>query len=106
MGPCQLLAGAPFEKRAELSATGGMPRLAESLRFDLTDAVPRDGETLADFLECVLAAVTDAEPHFDHLFLAGRERLEHRLGLLLQVQVDHRFGGRHDLATLDEIAKM
>src|SRR5438045_607258 len=66
----------------------------------------RTGEALADFFERVLAAVADAEPHLDHLLLARRQRLQHRLGLLFQIEVDHGFGWRYDLAILDEVAQM
>src|SRR6201995_1601417 len=83
-----------------------MPQLAERLGLDLTDALAGDREALADFLERVLAAVADAEAHLDDLLLARRQRLQHRLGLFLQIEVDHRFGRRHDLAILDEVAKM
>src|SRR5262245_1406586 len=83
-----------------------MTELAQRLGLDLPDALAGDGEALADFFERVLAAVADAEPHLDHLLLARRERLQYRLGLLLEVQVDHRFGRRDDLAILDEVAKM
>src|SRR6184192_3897646 len=87
-----------FEECAKLAASRRMPQLPERLRFDLPDAFASDREALADFLERVLAAVADAEPHLDHLLLARRERLQDRLGLLLEVQVDHGLGGRHDLA--------
>src|SRR5262249_22666730 len=59
-----------FEERAKLARPRGMPQLPERLRFDLPDALARDGEALADFLERVLAAVADAEAHLDHLLLA------------------------------------
>src|SRR5215813_11759959 len=95
-----------FEEGAQFPASRRMTELAERLRLDLTDALARDREALADFLERVLAAVADAEAHLDDLLLARRQRLQHRLGLLLEVQVDHRFGRRHHLAILDEIAKM
>src|SRR5262249_51818513 len=95
-----------LEERAQLARARRMPQLAERLCLDLADALAGDGEALADFLERVLAAVADAEPHLDHLLLARGERLEHRLGLLLEVQVDHRFGRRHHLAILDEVAEM
>src|SRR6185436_9664296 len=74
--------------------------------FDLPDALAGDREALADFLERVLAAVADAEAHLDDLLFARRERLEHRLGLFLQVQVDDRLGGGDHLAILDEVAQM
>src|SRR2546426_12599126 len=83
-----------------------MPQLSERLGLDLPDALARDREALAHFFERVLAAVTDAEAHLDDLLFARRERLQHRLGLLLEIQVDHRFGRRDDLAVFDEISKM
>src|SRR5262250_422299 len=97
------LARASFEERPQLAAARWMAQLAQRLGFDLPDALARDGEALADFLERVLAAVADAEPHLDDLLLARRERLEHRLGLFLEVQVDDRFGGGDDLAIFDEV---
>src|SRR5687767_10769536 len=54
----------------------------------------------------VTAAVADAEPHLDDLFLAWGQRLQDRFGLFLQVQIDHRVGRGYHLAILDEVAKM
>src|SRR5262245_649679 len=83
-----------------------MAQLPERFRFDLADALPRDRKALTDFLQRMLAAVADTEPHFDDLFLAWRQRLEHRLGLLFQIEVDDGLGWRHDLTIFDEIAQM
>src|SRR5687767_12761823 len=83
-----------------------MTQLAEGLRLDLPYTLARDGEILADFFQGVLAAVADAEAHLDHLLLARRERLEDRLRLLLEVQIDDRLRRRDDVAVLDEIAQM
>src|SRR5262245_57294922 len=82
--------GAAFEERAQLAAPRGVTELPQRLRLDLPYALARDREALADFLERVLAAVADAEPHLDHLLFARGQRLEHRFGLFLQIQVDHR----------------
>jgi hypothetical protein len=54
----------------------------------------------------VLAAIADTKPHLDHLLFAWRQRLQHRVGLFLQVQIDNGIGRRNDLAILDEISKM
>src|SRR4051794_34249402 len=83
-----------------------MPQLAERLGFDLPDALACDREALAHFFERVLAAVADPEAHLDDLLFARRERLQHGLGLLAEIQVDHRVRGRNDVSVLDEIAKM
>src|SRR6476620_1222312 len=85
--------GTAFEERTQLAAPRGMTQFAERLGFALSDAFARDGEALADLLERVLAAVADAEPHLDHFFLARCQRLEYRLCLFLQIQVDDRVGG-------------
>src|SRR5690349_12252846 len=98
--------GPPFQKGAQLPRSGRVAELAQRLGFDLADALAGDREVLADLLERVLAAVADAEPHLDHLLLARRQRLEHRLGLLLEVEIDHRVRRRHHLAVFDEVAKM
>src|SRR6478672_13964094 len=82
-----------FEERPQLAATGGVPQLAQRLRFDLADALPRDGEVLTHLFERVLAAVAHAKPHLDDFLFAGRQRLQYRLGLFLQIQVDDRVGG-------------
>src|SRR5262249_44330793 len=95
-----------FEERLQLAAARWVPQLAERLRFDLPDALAGDREALADFLQRVLAAVSNAEPHLDHLLLARRERFEDLIGLLFEVQVDHRVRRRDDLAIFDEVAKM
>src|SRR5580765_7676384 len=102
----QCLTGPSFEERPQLAAARGVPQLAQRLGLDLTDAFTRDGEALPDLFERVLAAVADAEPHLDDLFLARCERLEDRFGLLLQVQVDDGLGWRHHLAVFDEVAQM
>jgi len=69
-----------------------MAQFAERLGFDLADALAGDRERLADFFEGVLAAVVQAEAHLDDFFFAGRQRLQHRGGLFLQIQIDDRIG--------------
>src|SRR5215510_11741794 len=101
-----ILRRSSLEERAQFPAPRRMTQLAQRLRLDLPDAFARDREALAHFFERVLAAVADAKAHLDHFFLARRQRLQHRFGLFLQVQIDHRFGRRDDLAILDEVAKM
>src|SRR5258708_15219061 len=95
-----------FEERAKFARSRRMPQLAERLGFDLTDAFARHREALSDLFERVLAAVADAEPHLDHFLFARRQRLQHRFGLFLQIQIDDRFGRRDDLPILDEVAKV
>src|SRR5664280_1665544 len=90
----------------QLARTRGMTQLAQRLGLNLADAFARDCERLAHFLERVLGAVLQAEAHFDHLLLAGRERAQHLRRLLLKVDVDHRFRRRNHGAIFDEVAQM
>src|SRR5262245_53144942 len=83
-----------------------MTQLAQRLRLDLAYAFAGHREVLAHFFERVLAAVADAEAHLDDLLFARGQRLQHRFGLLLQVEVDHRFRRRHRGAVLDEVAEV
>src|SRR6266545_1303783 len=79
-----------FEKRPELATSRWVTQLAQRLGLNLSDALSRDGEILTDLFERVLAAIADAETHLDDLLLARRQRLQHRLGLLAQIEVDDR----------------
>src|SRR5688572_19773233 len=85
-----------LEECPQLAAPRRVAELPQRLGFDLPDALAGDREALADLFQRVLAAIADAEPHFDHLLLARRQRLQYRLRLLLEVQVDHRVGRGHD----------
>src|SRR5579862_8731281 len=62
-----------LQKRTQTVATAGVAQLPEGFGFNLPDALAGYGEVLAHFLERVLAAVFQAEPHFDDLFLARRK---------------------------------
>src|SRR5919106_616142 len=53
-----------------------MPQLSERLRLDLPDALPRDREPLADFLERVLALFADSEPETEDLLFFRAQRRE------------------------------
>src|SRR6202167_4238745 len=83
-----------------------MPQFAQRLGFDLADAFAGYGERLADFFQRVLAAVFEAEAHFDYFFFARSQRAQDLSGLVLEVHVDHGFGGRDYGAVFDEVAEM
>src|ERR1039458_410043 len=83
-----------------------MPQLAQRLGFDLADAFAGYGERLPDFFQSVLAAVFEAEAHFDYFFFARGQRAQDLSGLVLEVDVDHGFGGRDYGAVFDEVAEM
>src|SRR5438876_1275445 len=105
-GDWGLLSGPSFQKSPQFPASGRVAQLPERLGLDLTDPLARHGEALTHLFERVLAPVADAEAHLDHLLLARRKSFQHRLGLLLQIEIDDRFGRRHDLPILDEVAEM
>ena len=50
-----------------------MTQLAQRFRFDLTDALARHVELLADFFEGVVGVQVDAETHAQHLRFARGE---------------------------------
>src|ERR671912_454996 len=100
------LRGPTFEERPQLPAARGMPQLAQRLGLDLPDPLARDREALAHLFEGVLAPVANAEAHLDDLLLARRERLQHRFGLLAQIQVDDGIRRRDDVPILDEVAEV
>jgi hypothetical protein len=83
-----------------------MPKLSQSFGLDLTNALARDGEVLADFFERVLAPVLQAETHLDDLLFARAERLQDLCRLLAKVQVDDSFRWRRDTTIDDEVAQM
>src|SRR5580698_3472684 len=83
-----------------------MAQLAQCFGFDLADAFAGDGEALADLFQSVLAAVFEAEAHFDYFFFARGQRAQDLSGLVLEVHVDHGFGWRDYGAVFDEVAEM
>src|SRR5436309_3470606 len=95
-----------IEERPELLRSRRMPQLAQGLRFDLTDALARDVERAADFLERMLGSVAHAKSHLEHLLLARRPRAEDLVGLLFQIRDDDVIDRGDHAAILDEIAKM
>src|SRR5215831_12802386 len=95
-----------LQKRAQAMAPAGMPQLAECLRFNLPDPLPRDCEVLSDFLERMLASIFEAETHLDDFLFARRERLEHLRGLLAQIQIDYRVRRRNPVLIDDEVTQV
>src|SRR6266566_1125336 len=64
---CSLPSPTPNRILMTFSSRARVSQLPQRLGLDLTDALAGDREALADFLERVLAAVADAEPHLDDL---------------------------------------
>src|SRR4030095_10774880 len=91
-----------LQKRLQFLGPGGVAQLPESLRLDLPDPLPGHVERTADLLERVLGAVADPEPHFEHLLLARRQRLQYAARLVLEVRHQHGVGRRGQLPVFDE----
>src|SRR5262245_11469292 len=75
---------------AEQLRTSRVTELAERLRFDLSNALAGDGEPPTDLFEGVVGPLADAEPHAQHLLLAGRERPEDAGRLAAHAALDRR----------------
>src|SRR5215470_310642 len=58
-----------FDERPEVTSAKRVAQLAEGLGLDLTDALPRDREALADLFQRVLAFLADAEPQAQDFLL-------------------------------------
>src|SRR5690606_33851917 len=66
--------GSVFDQEAaELVRARRVPELAQRLGLYLADALARDVELLADFLERVVGVHVDAEAHPEHLGLPRRQ---------------------------------
>src|SRR5260370_40588395 len=75
-GGLELISRGEFEEDAELARARAVAQLAQHLGFDLADTFTGEGESLAHFLERVLAAVLQTDAHPDDLFLARGEGLQ------------------------------
>ena len=72
-----------FEELAQALRPLRVAQLGERLRLDLADALTRDAERLADFLERLRLAAIEAEPHPHDLLLALAQLAQHLLADLL-----------------------
>src|SRR5205085_11290094 len=74
--PCSTsgLMSSRLQEAPELLRPRRMAQLAQRLGLDLSDALARDREILADLLERVLASVGEAEAQAQDLLLARGER--------------------------------
>ena len=83
-----------------------MPQLAQRLRLDLPDALPRDGEAPADFFQRVLAFLTDPEPEPEDLLLLRRQGRKRPLDLRRQVLGHQRVVRRPRRLVLQEVPEL
>src|SRR6202008_2141758 len=77
----------------EFAGTRGMSELAQSLRFNLTNALAGNAEQLANFFQRPLRAALHTKAHPDDLLFPRTERSQHMRSPVLTVRVDDRFGG-------------
>ena len=64
-----------IEEGAEIVRAQMVAQLAQSVGFDLADALPGKVERAAHFPECVLDTIIQTKAHLDDLFLPPGERL-------------------------------
>src|SRR5689334_15749506 len=79
MDRCRLL-----EVVAQLLAARWVAELPQGLRLDLADALARDHELTAHFLEGAAAAIVQAEAQLEHLSLAHSQAVQDVHHLLFQ----------------------
>src|SRR3954452_14822174 len=94
------------EEALELAAAERVLQLADRLRLDLADPLPRHLEDPAHLLQRVGVAVPQAVPQLDDLALAVRQRLEHLLDLVLEHLLRGGADRRLGAVVLDEVAEV
>src|SRR6266849_6870490 len=109
--PCVNVSPAPsfvhvVEKQPELAGARRLAQLAQSLGFDLANALAGDGELPTNLLQRVLRIVLQTKTHLHDLLLARSQSVQHLPGLLLQVHVDGSLVRRERSAVFDEVAEM
>src|SRR4030095_3432912 len=95
-----------FVEAPQLPRPRRVAQLAQRLRLDLPDALPRDRETHPDLLERQVRSLPDAEAQAEHLLLARRERGQHLPGLAAEVRGDHGLRRGDGGLVLDEVTEV
>ena len=83
-----------------------MAQLRHGLGLDLADSFAGDPVHLPDLIEGAWLAIGEAEPQPHHACLALRQRLEHRLQLILQQRERDGVDGHDGFGVLDEVAEL
>ena len=83
-----------------------MTQLAQGLGFDLADALARDAEVLADFLERARTAVIEAKAQAQDFLLTRRQCVEDILELFLEQHERGSIGRSGRILVLDKVAEM
>src|SRR5438552_1572358 len=99
-------AGSVLDEGLQVAAAERVPELAKRLGLDLTDPLPRDGETAAHLLQRVLALLADPEAQAEDLLLLLAERRQRLLDLGGQILTDQRVVRRARGAVLEEVAEL
>src|SRR3954451_4336238 len=95
-----------FQKCLQPETSAGMAEFAQSLGFNLADALARYLEVLAYLLQSVLAAIVEPEPHPDDLLFTRRKALQNLSRLLIEIQIHHVLGGRDMCLIDDEVSQV
>src|SRR5262245_20413428 len=83
-----------------------MLQLAQRFCLDLTDALARYRELLADLFQGVILVHADAEAHSKNTLLARGKRGEHPRRRFAQVRLDSRVARQDRILVLDEVAEV
>src|SRR4051794_30358000 len=94
------------EEASQFARSRRMLELPQRFRLDLTDALARHRELLADLFQRVVGVHANAEAHAQHALLAWRERSKHARRRIAEVRLDRRLDRQHGVAILDEVAEV
>src|SRR5262245_19057370 len=98
--------GSSFVEAAQLASAHGMAQLAQRLRLDLANALPRHGESEPDLLQRQVGALAGPEAQPQDLLLAGRERAEYLARLPADIARQHGIHERDGALVLEEVAEV
>src|SRR5579871_4711588 len=90
----------------ERLAARRVTKLAERLRLDLANSLPRHAELLADLFERSLVAVFESEAQYEYFTFALGQVLQNVLHLLFEQHHGGRLGRGDRLLILDEVAEV
>src|SRR5580692_4418328 len=85
---------------------GRVAEFGHGLGLDLADPLPGHAVHLADLIQRLGLAVGQPEPHRDHPRLPLRQRVQHRMQLLLQQRETDRLTRLDRLAVLDQVTEL
>src|SRR5690554_3761493 len=94
------------EEPLELPRADRVLKFSDGLRLDLTYALARHLEDLADLFEGVRVAVADPVTQLDDFALAEGQRLKDLIDLVLQHLVGRGVDGAFGLFVFDEVAEV